>query len=637
LTRPVSTAEPRHGRASRLSVRLRLPDKGGADRANGHDQTWLPAWLQRVRDSRAAQASISGAALAIMLHLRYGYLVGDRDHHVLSPRGLQWVHPDWFVNDWTVTNAPQPHWFFDIVTWAGEASHTLIFLYLAYWLAAMAAFGAATTILSRTWTPRHPWLATAFVTVGSAVTPIDNLGSGSLWFATPLPNILGGCLLLLTTTGLLTGRHRLAAFAGTATALVHVQHGTVTTVLFVLMGLWTFKRERKIDWNLVGGAGGSLAFTVLALQLRPIAGHISDFTEACHVIIPYHCEANTWTKSYILGGTAVVFLGLLTVFFLARSERYRWAIVVALPAFGLLSGVAADKVDIPFFGTLAQGLNIPRLMLVVLPLSLWGVLVPVLADLTPRRRWLLTGVVIVLGMFALRLGWAVDKSPTLRSSLLILGFAGCIVLGVVALTVPGIARWPELLRSRALAGTTLFVLASIVVGHTMQLRPVDIRMFPQGELKTWGDKVQHTVPVGGQILIPPTAYELRMITKRAVVVDCKYGPYGGAAWAEYKSRMEQLGGFGQCLGTLGAPAYHDLSGAELAAVADRYGAQYILTETVAKPLTRNMIESRVPEVPLVDGEPELIPNAQGQQLLDRGWTVAVPPGDGVAFYVFRAP
>jgi hypothetical protein len=266
------------------------------------------------------------------------------------------------------------------------------------------------------------------------------------------------------------------------------------------------------------------------------------------------------------------------------------------------------------------------------------VLVPLVAELTPRLRWLLVGTVMVLGMFALRLGWAIDLSQTLRSSILVLGFAGCIVLACVVLTVPGITGAPDRWRALSVAGLTFFILASMAVGHTVQLRPLDIRMYPHGDIAAWGERAREVVPVGEEILIPPTGVEFRMITRRAVVVDCKYGPYGGDAWAQYKARIEALGGFGQCLGTLGAPTFGDLSGGDLAAVAQRYGAHYILVESRAKPLSRNVIESRVPVTENAqDDESQLIPVLHGEQLRDLGWSVVLGPGKEMPFFILKAP
>jgi len=174
-----------------------------------------------------------------------------------------------------------------------------------------------------------------------------------------------------------------------------------------------------------------------------VAGHISDFAEACREIIPYHCDASTWERAYVLGGFAMIGLALATIVFLGREQWLRWAVVLALPAVGLVIGLVADKLDVPELGELAQGVNVYRLMLIFLPFALWGILTPLFADLTPRARWVMLGLVLGLGQFALQLSWAVDSSNTLRASLVDLVFGGALVLGCVALTVPEITRHPR--------------------------------------------------------------------------------------------------------------------------------------------------------------------------------------------------
>jgi hypothetical protein len=110
------------------------------------------------------------------------------------------------------------------------------------------------------------------------------------------------------------------------------------------------------------------------------------------------------------------------------------------------------------------------------------------------------------------------------------------------------------------------------------------------------------------LVTPPVDDKLRMVTKRAIVADCKYGPYGGDPWHEYKARMDALGGFGQCFG---APNYGDLSGAAVAAAARTYGADYVLLRS--------------------DDAARL------QALTDAAWQVRVRPLNQQGYVVLRAP
>ena len=67
-----------------------------------------------------------------------------------------------------------------------------------------------------------------------------------------------------------------------------------------------------------------------------------------------------------------------------------------------------------------------------------------------------------------------------------------------------------------------------------------------------------------------------MITRRAVVVDCKYGPYGGQPWQEYKERINSLGGFEECRKEMFNSRY--FSAVYMTQQAQRWGADYMIVD-----------------------------------------------------------
>jgi hypothetical protein len=532
-------------------------------------------WYVRLGGSFAAQAGASALLVATLVHLRYAYMAGDRDHLVLSPLGLRWAHPDWFVNDWAMANAPQPHYLFDFYTWLGERTGTLAGLYLLYWLAAMAVWGIATAILARAWAPGNVWFALMTVTVLATVAPLALYGSGGTLFATGLPGVLGGALVYLTAAALLAGDHRVASVAGVAAAIAHVQQGAITMVLCAMVAALVWSRERRIDWRLVGAAAASLAIVLVGLRIRPVAGHLEDFADACRVLIPYHCEASTWGRDTMLAGAALIGLALATVAYVARADRGRWLLVVALPAAGMLGATAADRWNVPGLGVLVQGLNVYRLAVILLPLAVWGALVPLLGDLTVRRRLGWLAVSVVLGIAALTdPGWGLQAGSVLAGGPWMVAFGCLYVLGVAALVHPRLRPYSRRMWRVCMAGLIVTALLSAAAGGVLRLRPFDPRFFPDDDLTRWGAEVQAAVPPGGVLVVPPEAVQLRIATKRAVMVDCKYGPYGGEPWREFKQRLESVGGISQCLTT--EPAYDRLTAEQLTAAASRYGAGYVV-------------------------------------------------------------
>lgn len=534
--------------------------------------------LALLAGSLWVQAGASGLLIAILMHLRYGYLAGERDHVVLSPVGLGWAHPDWFNGDWAMNAAPQPHYLFDAFTWLGEVTGTLPALYLIYWLAAMAAFGLATALLAGRWTgPGRQWPALLLVTVLASVTPIYLYGSGGTLAATALPGVLGGMLVYLTGAALLVDRLRMAAIAAVAAGVIHVQQGAITAVLCAGVAVSIWLRSRRVDWRLVGAAIASVAIVVIGLRVRPVAGHLEDFAEACRLLIPYHCDASAWGRDTTVAGAALILLALATVAYVTRDARDRWFVVVALPALGMLAAAAADRWNVPGLGVLVQGLNVYRLAVILLPLAVWGALVALLAELPARHRLVWLAVTGFLALVALAdPAWGLVPSAA---------FAGGVWMVVFGLLFVGAAvlRWRgrgDRLWAGALAAMALCVLLSAFDARAMQWRPFDARLMPDDDLRSWGAAVQQAVPPGGVLLIPPQADRLRLATKRAVVVDCKYGPYGGEPWQEFKQRLAAVGGIEQCLA--GSDAYDRLTAADLTAAARRYGAGFVVVNDASR-------------------------------------------------------
>jgi hypothetical protein len=530
--------------------------------------------IQRIGDRTVARAAVSALVLGVLLHMRYGYEAGGWDQVVLSALGLHWAHPDEFANDWILANAPQPHWLFDVVTWFGAKTGTLGAVYLTYWMISLAVFGAATAILARAWAQGREWFATIAVTVLAAATPWWLLGTGSPMLALALPGVLGGYLVYLCAAGLLLDRRRLTAVTAIATALVHVQQGGVVAVLLLTTVAVRWARTRRFDVLLFASGLACAAIVGVVLRLRPVAGHLSDFAQACHLLIPGHCDANTWSKAIIIGGVSLVGLALVSIVYLPAA-RDRWVIVLLLPAVGLILGVSADRFDVPFFGILAQGLNIYRLDVLLMPFAVWALISPIAAPLSPRGRWRTLAVVTALSILALgQGGWALNNEYGLPFSLITL--AGLVALCALTtrLRQPANAR---LIRSLASAAVVLGVLTSGLVGRAYTIRPFDPHFISDPDMRAWGAAVQRHVPPGEQIVAAPLAVYVRLTTRRGVVVDCKNGPYGGPAWQEYRARMDSLGGFDQCL-TLEPWAFNELPPDHIVNVAKRYGADYLLVE-----------------------------------------------------------
>lgn len=550
--------------------------------------------------SIAAQAVLSAAVLGLLLHMRYGYSAGTGDHLVLSVLGQHWADPNLFAGDWVIANAPQPHWLFDVVTWYGTRIDALGAVYFGYWVLGLLVFGLATALLARVWAPGHTFWATLAVTGIAAVSPWWLLGTGSPMLAIALPGVLAGFLIYLVVAALITERHVLASVASIATALVHLQQGAVVGVLLIAVVGVLVVRNKRIDWLLFGTAVATFVIVALELAARPVAGSPEDFAKVCHDLIPYHCEATSWIPQLMWGGFALVGLALLSVAHFRHTAI--WAALVALPALGLTIGVLVDRFDVPTLGVLAQGLNIYRLDVVLLPMAIWGALTPVFARRATWVRWVLVVLVLFLGYFVL-------GTKVMEQAFPFEGTNGgpWVLITAGFLLVGGFARFP---RPLVIIGVLAGLTASVISAGVLTWRPLETRFIPDNDVRAWGEAVQAAVPPDNQLLAPPLALYVRLSTGRGVIVDCKNGAYGGPATVEYDARLKALGGMDQC-GSQDPGKYQSLTAVELSATAERFGANYVVLEKAQR--------------------------WQQGAFEGEGWTVVLEPFNKVENVVMKAP
>jgi hypothetical protein len=361
---------------------------------------------------------------------------------------------------------------------------------------------------------------------------------------------------------------------------------------------------------------------VAVLRLRPITAAPDDFVEICRDVIPYHCDATTWSLGVLTSGFAVVLAALLSVAFVAGtgwSGIGVWVAAVVAPAVGLVGGVLANRYGVPVLGRLAQSTNVFRLAVLVLPFGAWGLLAGFVRLAGWRRAaWLVPAVAAGYGWFVPRDGNVVLPDDLRRAE---------IVLGVAAAGV--LLRYlPRRVGDVAGGLAGLAAVGLLVVGaadlRVLRPRPVDITFIPDARDRALGRAVAAHVPVGEEVLVPPTLGVVRLASGRSILVDCKAVPYGGPAWQEYRGRLDALGGRDSCHS--GGRPFVKVTPERLASTALRYGARYVLLP--ARDVVRADAAQRLGWRPLMRPESQ-----------DRGmWLLAAPgapdaetwPADGAA-------
>lgn len=507
--------------------------------------------------------------LEIWSNIGNGYTAGWGDHFVLSPEGISWAHPGAFANDWFMEAAPQPHWFFDFITFAGESLGILSFVYALYWACGLLAFATATTMLAFRFAPSAPWSVGIGVTLFAGMSSWMVGGTGSPVIAIALPAVLSGNLIYLLIACFLTQRRVLAMVIAPLVAVVHVQQGSIAAVLLIGALVAYLITERRIDWRLAGALGLTGAAVAFGLILRPVASNLKDFVKICDQIIPYHCAAHLWGWQDLLSAVGLIVLCVLTFVLVPPKQHPLWLATVGLSALGYTLGFVADALRIPFFGELAQGVNVYRLGAVLLPFALWGAFAPFVGRMSRR-----TSIPILLvwlfgfGSLILGIGW----SGNLKFRIVLFGL---VAVGVVAWTMvqrhSGRHTHANIVSVSALAFGVLLVLVNALNGG-MSVRTPQFAFIQDPNLRAWGEQVRQAVPTGEIIIASPRTEWVKLVTQRAVVVDCKDVPYGGEAWTEWNERLDDLGGWEQCVGPL---LYDAMSARELIEAADKYGSDFI--------------------------------------------------------------
>lgn len=549
----------------------------------------------------AVLALLSGTLLGGLLHARYGYTSGTSDHMVLAPLGMHWADSTYFSNDWFIREAPQPHWFFDVVTWLGASINQLSAVYLGYWLVSLLVFGFATAILARTWAPRHQVVATVLVTLLAGITPWWLLGTGSPLWPQALPVVLAGSLLYLTVAALFADKRVLAVVAAVATAVVHVQQGLVVAVILLALVAVHLLRHKKVDWLYLGGAIVTGGVVYGALTARPVVGDLNDFAQVCTQIIPYHCEATSWPTYSLVAGLALVALAMLTVFYREPGKRLQWAMILLLPAIGLVGGVLSDRFDVPVLGVMAQGLNVYRLDVVMLMAACWGALTPLFTK--GRLRLVLAAVVVGLGWLVLgQRAFEIKPVVPTHGGWWMLLFAA----GLAAAAYLKRATWVRVAAVVMVAGLGAAMLAKGAV----EKRPIDATFIPDDTIREWGAEVHHVLPGGSVLLAAPLAEYVRLSSGFGVVANCKDVPYGGDAWKHYEQRLNSMGGMTQCR-SKDPGVFDKLSAEQVEKAAQRWGADYVVVE---------------------EGQAWRTPD-----MLARGWTFAFRPTGTLRNSVLKAP
>lgn len=597
-----------------------LRPKAAVDRSSSYKlpsvSSQVRTWVRGRTQSVLLQALTYTGAMGLLVNfgnqgavgfIPGGYNAGNSDHMVLSTLGIHWADPTKFAGDWFMTVSPQPHWFFDLITYFGASSNKLGTIYFVFWLVGLLCFGLATALLSRHWAPANHWILGTAVTFVMSLAPWNSVGTGNALIAFAVPAVVGGHMVYLFLAMLNTGHAKLAAFFAPVIAVVHVQQGAVICILLIALTLTRYTTRAGVSgplwWHTVGALVITGSVVAFGLALRPVASKLVDFVEICEVMIPYHCAAHQWSLPLVYSSLALIMLAGMTLFYVKSDERLLWAASIGLPCVGLGLGLLFDTMQVPLLGPLFQGTNVYRLGAIVFPFAIFGIFVAI-ARSRANLRGVLVGQTAFVCMFLYlgHYGWQLDEPMAVPFILLLF-----IITVVVLLARFRFNRdenpWPARL---GLVGFIGLFAANAIAADALTPRPLNTSFISDTNLRYWGQRVEALVPPGEQILTAPQ-WTVKTPTSRGVVADCKNVPYGGKAWREWQERISDLGGIDQCR----APYSQDfalLDAEQLDALATKYSTKFAVLDVTQEETFRDL-----------------------ERL---GWDLVLEPTDALSFYLW---
>ena len=498
-----------------------------------------------------------------------GYLVGYYEQSLLSIHGIALADRTAFVGDWFNLNAPQPHIFFDVVTYFGEKLQLLDGVYFAYYLVSCTMFVLGTALLARHWLPlRLQWMQ-HFVTILATVGPSFSLGTFLTIHMEAVPNMAGACAAYLGIAMLITRRWTWLAVMLPVTSVLHLQHGLGLASIVILATILRFTEKRLV---LLASSMLTIAIAVMTVVERDLLGGSKEIAnDVAEVGSTGHFNAQLWGSRVIWSGIFLIVLALLNFALDSRSAPGRRLFgVFMIASLAPIVGVVSDLWNIEPFQSLARSFFVYRYSMYLVPFAYW-LIVRLFARSTMDRSYLAVPE-LLLSLFLL---WRVTHLIYSWSATYF-HLGELFVIGLLVVTARIVGRKPTFLARG------LIVLVAVAASIAMFNSASDIygRDWPHlglsrndpNVLRT-GEAAQHLGPKD-VLATDPSIGWMRLFLRRAIVADCHGTPYGGDAWWEYRRRLRALGVEkpNQCTG------FRDLSYDRILALRESVGATTILLD-----------------------------------------------------------
>lgn len=465
-----------------------------------------------------------------------GYLVGYYEQSLLSIHGIALADRTAFVGDWFNLNAPQPHVFFDLVTFLGEKLQILDGMYFLYYIASCTMFAIGNALLARHWLPdRLQWMQ-HIVTILATIGPSFSLGTFLTIHTEAVPNMAGACAAYLGLALLITRRWTWLAVILPVTSVLHLQHGLGLASIVILAILLRFT-ERRL-FLLASSTFTVLIALVIVFERGLLKGSEEIATDIAEVGSTGHFNVELWGRQVIWSGIFLIFVALLNFALDIRNvdgRRLLFVFIVSslVPTIGILS----DLWNIEPIQSLARSFFVYRYSMYLVPFAYW--LIVRLVAKSATDSLVIAALEIFVSLFLL---WRITHL-VFSWSAVYFQLGELILIGVLFLVARIVVQRPSIV-SRALicvvgmtASISVFIAASNIHGRDWPQLGLSRR---DANVIRASDAAQHLGPED-VLATDPSVGWLRLFLRRAIVADCHGAPYGGKPWWEYRRRLRALG------------------------------------------------------------------------------------------------
>jgi hypothetical protein len=528
---------------------------------------------------RAAVLITTPLTVAICVLLTRGYQSGVGDHNVLSALGISWTDKSAFLNDYFVANSTQPHWAFDYYSAFFESHFGLSFGYALYWIISIVVIGHSLFLVASATRTSHPLVVSSLAGIFLSLGPVSILGTTTPALGIAIPHVLGLSLALLTLGQILNERYNSAGVAALAASITHVQHGVISIGFLGVAVAVSLLTNGKVSISRYIWIASSIFAVIFDLKIRPIIAGSKDFVYVCAVMIPYHCDVNSWKQERFVLGAACAALTLVVSFCAFEVRKNRLLMVIGFTGIITLSiiSILTARIGIHNVSDILQSLNVYRINSVFIPLAALALAFVMVQIKTVEL--LATTISLIAGWFYFSANYdnslLKEHAPYIVVSLLMF-FVAHLLQRFSFAVMPATGN-----SISAFAIAVLLICALL----TSKAHPAKIHYLYGSTYATAAEQIKSSVPPGQTITMDPKLGWVRLLSRRAVVVDCKYKPYGGASLQEYVSRLAPLGGYKKACQKNG---FEEISASTLIAYATKYQSHYILLK-ISDPRTKELL------------------------------------------------